>query len=439
MEGKIRVAYVGDSPFIYSGFGVVAKAILSRLDPDIFDVSALGTMFHHYPSRDATKSIPALDYYTPTCVHDSMGFKAIVEFLQYANPDVLFFIGDPGTLRNRFSTLMMTGLQNAIPAVTYFPLEGAPFNPHIVEQANMVKGPVTYTKWGADILKGMEVEVDWVWHGADHAPFEQYSDDVRSKLRELVGWRDRFVVGTVGVNKRTNRQPVMIETMRILKDRGFDDVQLYMHCQTVGDMVMGGWDLGWLIEAYGVEDSVQLKPNQAEHQYIGRPRVGTLEEMLNRPNPQSKEDEMDNLAALDFVSLLNVPDLYIDPASAHGFNLPAAEAARCGVPIAVVDDKFARSEIFGSCAYMMNPSATDYWHTGAVLPLVSPTVLADTVDKFYSDSELCLSVGAQSKGFFDAIKWDPVADLFTEKLLAAYEWGLEMIGKSPKPVDVAVD
>ncbi len=436
---KVRVAYVGDSPFIFSGFGVVANAILSRLDPDIFEVSVLGTMFHHYPSQEALEEIPALVYYTPSCVHDSMGFKAIVEFLQYVNADVLFFIGDPGTLRNRFSTLMMTGLQSAIPAVTYFPLEGAPFNPHIVEQASMVHGPVTYTKWGADILDSMGAPVDWVWHGADHAEFTRHSDDVRKTLKKLVGWDDRFAVGLVGVNKRTNRQPVMVETMRILKDRGIDDVQLYMHCQTVGDMVMGGWDLGWMIEAFDVKDCVQLKPNQAEHQYIGRPRVGTLEEVLNRPMPKSKDDALDNLMSLDFVAMMNLFDLYLDPASAHGFNLPAAEAARCGIPVATVDDKFARTEIFGDCAYMMNPSGADYWHTGAALPLVSPNTLANTIEAFRDDRALGEEVAARCKGFFDTVTWDPVAELFTEKLVAAYEWGLEMVGEVPQPMDVAVD
>lgn len=431
MKKKIRVAYIGDSPFIFSGFGVVAKAILSRLDPEIFDISILGTMFHHYPSKESTESIPALEYYTPTCVHDSMGFKAAIEFLQYANPDVLFLIGDPGTLRNRFNALMLTGMQGAIPAVTYFPLEGAPFNPHVLDQARMVHGPVTYTKWGSDLLASMDIETDWVWHGLDHAPFEQYPDDVCKRLKKLVGWEDRFVVGLVGVNKRVNRQPVMIETMKILKDMGRDDVKLYMHCQTVGDMLMGGWDLGWLIEAYDVEEQVQMKPNQVEHQYIGRPRVGTLDEVLSRPLPKTDEERNDNLISMDFVSLLNLFDLYVDPASSHGFNLPAAEAARCGVPVATVDDQFARSEIFGGCAHMMVPSASDYWHTGALLPLVSPKKIADTITMFWDDEGRRKSVATACKEHFDNVVWQPAADLFSEKLISAYGWGKEMVGLKP--------
>lgn len=427
---KIRVAYIGDSPFIFSGFGVVAKAILSGLDPDIFDVSVLGTMFHHYPDFNAKEEIPALEYYTPTCVHDSMGFKAAIEFLQHSNPDVLFLIGDPGTLRNRFSTMMLTGLQGAIPAVTYFPLEGAPLNPHIVQQATMVHGPVTYTKWGADLLNEMNgnANVDWVWHGVDHAPFKKYDEGVRKRLRQLVGWQDRFVVGFVGVNKRPNRQPAMIEMARILKDMGRDDLMLYMHCQSNGDMLMGGWDLPWIIEAFDVIDQVQMKPNQIEHQYIGRPRIGTLEEVLNRPLPKNKEEETENLITLDFISLLNIFDLYLDPASAHGFNLPAAEAARCGVPVATVDDKFARSEIFGGCAYMMVPSATDYWHTGAVLPLVSPKRLADTVVEFWDDELMRKTIASDCLRRFGRLNWKPAVDLFTDKIIAAHEWGVEMAG-----------
>lgn len=426
---RIKVAYIGDSPYIFSGFGVVSKAILSRLDPEVFDVSVLGTMFQLLPKE--LDGIPALGYYHPVCIHDLMGFKASIDYIQHVDPDVLFFIGDPGTLRNRYSVLTGAGFVATVPAVSYFPLEGAPFNPHVVEQTKMVHGPVTYTKWGADYLLNLDpaAEADWVWHGTDHFPGQQYSDDVRKRLRQLIGWDDRFVVGLIGMNKRTNRQPVMVEVAKMLKESGRDDVMIYMHCQEKGEIMMGGWELDWLIDAYGVRDQVQLKPVQAEHKYIARPRAGTLEEVLELPLPGDKEEAVRNLGMLDFVSLLNCFDLYLDPASAHGFNLPAVEAAVCGVPVATVDDGFARTEIYGECAYMMRPSAADYWHTGAILPLVSPKMINDTIVKIWDDGDLRLTTGEKCKEFFEKVKWQGAADLFAEKIKAAHEFGREVFGK----------
>lgn len=424
----IRVGYIGDSPFINSGFGTVANALFKRMDAEKFQISVLGTMYQGYPTKEEMASIEAIDYYMACCIHDLMGFKTAIDFIQAVNPDVLFFIGDPGSLRNRFSSIMLSGKMGILPAVTYFPLEGAPLNPHIVEQARMVHGPVTYTKWGADLMQEYDTCVDYVWHGVDHADFRQYDKQTKDYLRKLVGWDDKFVVGLIGVNKRTNRQPVMIEAAKLLKEMN-RDVLIYLHCQEQGEMFMGGWELGCMIDSYDVTDRVILKPNQGEHKYIARPRTGTLEKMLSTPLPMTEVEKKDNLAALDFVSLLNCFDLYLDPASAHGFNLPAAEAARCAVPVATVDDCFARTEIFSDVAYMMMPTANDYWHTGAVLPLVSPKRIVDTIIRFMDDPEYAESIGQRCKEKFDKVIWQPAADLFSQKLEAAHQWGLEMTHK----------
>jgi len=415
----IRVAYIGDSPFIYSGFGVVSNAILSRLPEDEFEISVLGTMYPHMP-----KDTKYISYYEMACVHDLMGFKSSISFIQHVDPDLLFFIADPGTLRNRFASLMLTGMIGLIPAVTYFPLEGMPLNPHIVEQASMVHSPVTYTKWGMNEMKKYGIEVDYIYHGADHANFVQYDEDTKQKLKRLIGWENKFVVGLIGMNKRSNRQPVMLQAAQLLKERGVDDFVIYLHCQEQGEAHMGGWELGWQTEAYDVMDVIQLKPDQKEHKYIGRPRTGTLEYMLDLDDPEDKDEAVQNLSMLDFTSLLNVFDLYLDPASSHGWNLPASESARCGVPIATVDDGFARSEIFSDCAYMIEPTAFDHWHTGAILPLVSPKRIADTIEEFKNEPSLCEKYAKLCKAKFDNLKWQDTADLFADKFRAAHEYGV---------------
>lgn len=422
---KIRVAYIGDSPFIYSGFGVVSKAILSRLPQDEFEIHVLGTMYQNYPKKKEGEWFP--DNYQSVCIHDLMGFKTSIDFVQSSNPDVLFFIGDPGTLRNRFSAMMMTGRLGLIPAVTYFPLEGSPFSPHVVEQARMVHSPVTYTKWGADELARFGVTADWVYHGSDHAPWERYDEAKRQRIRELVGWGDRFVVGLVGMNKRPNRQPAMLQAAAILKEWGHDDVMIYLHCQEQGEMFMGGWELDWQLDAYDVRDMVTLKPRQEEHKYIARPRTGTTTEVLDRALPNDSKEGMDNLADLDFTGMMNMQHLYIDPASSHGFNLPAVEAIMCGTPVATVDDDFARTEIFGDVAYMMKPTAMDHWHTGSVLPLVSPKRIAETIVMFKESVELRRSVAERCYGKFSQLKWQTAADLFAEKLKGAYEFGIAAV------------
>jgi len=352
-----------------------------------------------------------------------MGFEAMIPFIMEMNADVMFFIGDPGTLRTRFSNMAPTGQLGIKPQVSYFPVEGLPLSPHHQHQARMVFDPVTYTRWGKQVFQDLGISVDSAYHGADHADFRRLPEDERQRLREAVGWEDKFVCGLVGVNKRTNRQPAMIEAARILKDRGHNDIIIYLHCQNKGDVFMAGWELDWMLDHYGVRDMVVLKPNQQEHMYLGRP-VDSDNPKLDKP--ENKDQAMANLARLDFISLLNLFDLYVDPASAHGWNLPASECARCGVPIVTVNDGFARSEIFGDCAYMMEPTGWDHWHTGAHLPLVSPKRIADTIEMFKGDPNMCKSIGQFCKDRFDKLTWQTTADLFAEKFRNAHQYGVEI-------------
>lgn len=423
---RIRIAYIGDSPFIFSGFGVVANAILSRIPKDEFEISALGTMYPYRP-----KDTKYIDDYEATCIHDLMGYKSAIDFIRHTDPDIMFFIGDPGTLYNRFQTLMLSGIVGRFPMVTYFPIEGAPPSPVYAEQAMRAQEPVTYTKWGKEILyqtpiDGVPCEVDYIYHGADHANFRPYDEDTKMALKRAVGWEDKFVIGMVGMNKRTNRQPALLQAALELKRRGRKDFIIYMHCQSSGESVLQGWELGWQIESYDVEDVIQVKPDQKEHKYIARPREGTLDFALGLGRPKDADEARHNLSILDFISLLNLFDVYIDPASAHGWNLPACEAARCGVPIITVDDRFARSEIFSSCAYMMQPTAYDHWHTGAILPLVSPKAIADAIEDMWDNEDKRKQYAKSCKERFDALKWQDSTDKFIDKFKKVHEYGLEM-------------
>lgn len=414
----IKVAYIGDSPFIHSGFGIVANSIMSRW-PDEFEIYVHGIMAHVNP-----RSLGRYKYYMPVCIHDLMGFKSSIDFIQEANPDVLFVVGDPGTLRNRFATLMLSGLLTPMPTVSYFPIEGLPISKHFVEQAIMVFAPVTYTKMGQTELAKLGAKVDYAYHGVDHANFTMYPEDIRRKLRAKLNWHDKFVIGFIGVNKRSNRLPALIEMLAQLVDSGIRDIVLYLHTEPRGDAFMGGWELDWYIERLGVQDYVQFKVTKQK--YIGLKSEAALEETLKLPKAKNKEEVEKNLARFDYISLMNCFDLYIDPASAHGWNLPASEVIRCGVPVAMTNDGFARKEIYEGYVYMVEPSAIDYWHTGAHLPLVSVDTMVNAVTKLMYDSKLRQELASKAKERFDQLLWQPTADLFAQKIREAYEFRLRL-------------
>jgi hypothetical protein len=96
------------------------------------------------------------------------------------------------------------------------------------------------------------------------------------------------------------------------------------------------------------------------------------------------------------------------------------------VAVATVNDGFARSEIFGDCAHMMEPNGWDHWHTGAQLPLVSPKCIADTIEMMQQDDLYRLEVSDKCQIKFDGMNWQQTADLFADKIRSAASFGKEI-------------
>lgn len=429
MADMKRVAIVGDSPLVTSGFAAVTKMTTNAFVEDgTFDVAVLGQL--DIKIRD-NRELPY--WYVPTCVHDQGGYQMTIDFLQAVEPDVIFVVGDPGSIYARLQQLNITGKMREFGrSICYFPIEGLPIQPAYAKVASSFDFPVTYCEFGAQAFKDdYNMNVYHAYHGLDHGPFEEYDTEVKVALRKKVGWHGRFIVTQVGVNKRTNRYPVLIEAMGILLEQGYDDIYMYLHTSPVdvnkgGDMA--GWSLGWHVDAYKARDKygkshILFAPEYLEggHIYRGVKYKLPVEELLELDDeefdgsPESRRAR--TFAKMGYITRLNVANLYIDVASAHGWNLPAGEAMLCGLPVAMADDGFARSETYigHRAAYPMAVSPVpDYWHTGAKLPLVSVEEIVETIKAFYHDSVLCEDWARKGKEWASTLKWKPTTDLFVE-------------------------
>jgi len=376
----LRVSAILDHPALTTGLACVGRKILEGFQRELFRVSVLGTM-HTVPVRPGQ-----FPYYVESvCRHDFYGYGAGLSFLERMGTEVLFTLGDPGTIVQRLQAMFMLG--TPIPIVAYFPVEGAPLLPAFLEMIKIIQNSggaaITYTEWGAKQIEqqsGGELRVPWVWHGVDHAPFRPYPPEEQERLRRLIGWQDRFVVMNVSRNKRTNRHAAYIEAAAILKDWGYTDILFYLHCDPQDELAiqgMGGLDLLHLVEYHDVKDMVVFPPK------FGDQLHGIPYHQLRRADweglvpPDNAEGRGALMASFSLIDRYNCADLYVDASSVQGFNLPNIEAMACGLPVLATKDNGVRCEVLGDAPFaFLESSVDDYWHTGATLKLVAPEVIA---------------------------------------------------------------
>jgi len=139
--------------------------------------------------------------------------------------------------------------------------------------------------------------------------------DLRKASREVAGWKDKFVIGTVAVNcPRKNFEASMQAVKKFAANH--NDVIYYMHTKP-GDGQ--GYNLDAMRRALDIKD-ITLFPPPTEME-VGIPR-----EIM--------------------VQMYNSLDVFLLPSKGEGFCLPVVEAQACGVPV-IISDNTALTENLG--------------------------------------------------------------------------------------------
>lgn len=425
---KIKIATISDSVLLTSGFANVARPIVYGFHEAGYEVYSFGTMDTAY---DFGKKLPFM--YQPANPYDEMGHRTVALFLTNVQPDIIFILFDPGNLDTFVSIILAlqeSGNIKKCPIIAYTPIEGVPIPSSTANTfAKIINNDgkvVLYSPKMVDLFnkqfEGVAEHLDWAYHGLDHAPFEKYSDLKRTILRDKIGWSDYFVVGSVGVNKRTKGFDTIIYTARMLRDLKKDDgIKFYLH--TSLKPTMWGYNLKDIAVNYGVDDMIIFKPEEDIEP------GGNLRGVEYQQAEEKIIDEASPLLDLSFIDRLNCLDCYLDLSQVEGWGLPAHEAMRCGVSTISVKDETIRSEILSSGAMMLNPEPFRIWttwHTGVKLVLIDPYTAVEAImemkeadpviKKFWSDAAL-----NNSKQF----NWQPTKDKFVglvKEMVDSYDY-----------------
>lgn len=381
---EIKVGMIGDAPNLTTGFGIVEKMFGRGFRNAGFEVTQVGLQdINEEPRMDDEWRVWRPGY-------QAVSPELLDRWIKKDQPNVLWLNYDAGNIADWLNKL--AAIKCPIPVIAYFPIEGFPVPASFIDMAKLIARPVTYLEWGSEMIYNSSgFRIDHVPHGLDHAKFERFDEARRQKLKDDIGWGDKFVIGSFGRNKRTKQQPRLIETIRMLKEEGIKDVVLYLHCQPFEGNMMQGWALQDIVKYNEVEDYVCFPPNNGFTQVWGidyeKPTEipeHIINDLANDPDRERKERAI-ILSSYSMIERYNMCDLFVTVSQAEGFNLPLGEAMACGVPVISVDDAGSQKEVACGAAHFIKPIEWDTWHIGTLLPIVSKKTLMNDIALLMSD------------------------------------------------------
>jgi len=382
----------------------------------------------------------------PTPPMDELGHHTCGFFLRKVKPDVIFILTDPGNIAPYAGQMYDTGIADwkrdgqdyRPPVVVYTPIESRPSPVLHGEGLYLVEElggkVVVYCQSAKEMITDQfpDLRPDVVFHGHDHAPFAQFKPEERKLLRRLAGLDDYFMVGNVGVNKRTKGITTLIYAAVELRKMRLDEgIKFYCHTNPTKS-TMDGYHLRDLTKYYGVADMFLFKQELQSSYWKGVPYDnGTLQQCLEIGDkvPETPEGRGYLWGHFDLISKYNCFDLYADCSQIEGWGLGMAEAMACGVPCLSVNDNHVRQEIHSAGAYMMQPSPFrmwDTWHTDMRLVHIDPLVVAEHILMFKNDAELRKAYSKKGYDFAHEYKWADSANQMAKIINDTYERHLKI-------------
>jgi len=444
---KVKIGILSDSPNSTLGFGVVTRSLIREWQKMGFRIAAFGrhdppsphpklppedimAMFNQVINDDRLVTGPQQMAVLREKLADRGeictiwrdprdGWDGVIDFIKHEKPDVLYMNYDIGNIRSIIDTIRAASMTMP-PFVAYFPVEGFPLLHQYNETIRLIRllngVPVTYTKFGAmAIAQSGGPQVDYVWHGADHANFRRLDEQTRNELRFSVGVHDKFVCMFVGRNKRTKGILGLIEAIKVLKNMGRHDIVFYIHTWPNDRMPNSSAPLEEIVRIEGIEDMV-IFPDEDFNQVSGVPFDKEIIIHAQDTN-DLKEVQRINLKSMNMVERYNLADLYVNCSEIGGFELPLVEAMGCGLPILSVDDKAAQREVLGDTAMYVDVAHWDRFHTWAKLAQFNPEQMAQAIHEISMDPKTLAEFRLKSSNRWQQFKWKDTAKVLADEIL----------------------
>ena len=310
-----------------------------------FDVAFLG--INDYGKR---KYDPSKWFIYPVSEGDLLGTKRIESVLNDFKPDLIFLFQDIYHIANILPHIKKE--HPTIPIVTYFPVDGEPFN--VTWQLPFAEGMVnlhlTYSQFALDAiyarfpqLRDRKDYIKILNHGVNGEVFYPLIKANRKEYRASLKWTDKFVA--INVNRFQPRKLIAL-TLRIfsLLTHGYKKCKCgnyYLASKSKCDLNWCGPDKVMEIVPPNEDIGLYLHMNQIERT-MGPPHANTLQvHALNAGYVdtdlnknifmlENRNVYNDPLTEEELCHLYNAADLNVTTTFGEGWGLSLSEAAACG-------------------------------------------------------------------------------------------------------------
>lgn len=279
------------------------------------------------------------------------------------------------------------------PWVAWFPIDGDPIAPPILERVRKAAYPVAYSRYAFNLLEAAGVRADYIPHGIDTAVFSPGSKEKARADRSLS--QDAFIVSMVAANKGYPARKSFYEAFAAFKlfYDNHPNAILYLHTEQYPEGE--GLNLLDVLRLAGVPDSAVMWVDQ-EPYLLGLP-----------------DDEV--------ADVYRFSDVLLAPSTGEGFGLPIAEAQACGCPV-IVNDCTSMSELVCN-GLAVRPLQPTYTPIGQLQYVADIKGLHNALEEVYGwDSEHRTIMAQHGVEFIrESYEWGMLAEKYWRPFLQTIE------------------
>jgi len=258
---KIKILYYGDSGTVATGFGSVAKNILTGLyntgkyEIDVFGVNYWGDP--HPPLTQMFRTWPA----GLNSERDPYGRKKFMEMAKHMDFDILFFLQDSFILEFLKDYLpQLKAMGKKFVSICYYPCDSI-LKKSWAEAVTSVDIPVAYTQFAKDATlkalgnKNFKKNIRIIYHGVNqHDFYPRYDQEaIEFRKRYFGPQADKYIYMDLARNQQRKDIPRFIRAFKEVKKTN-PNVLAYCH-MAIKDQ---GWNLGEVCNNLGLSTKTDV-------------------------------------------------------------------------------------------------------------------------------------------------------------------------------------
>ena len=301
---NLRILYSSNAIWASSGYGVQGKSLLPRL-ANLETVGSRSNIaqFAWYGLQGGIHEWEGFKIYPVGA--DPYGNDIISSHTKHFGANVVITLIDAWVLQNTGSKVK--------PALwlPWLPIDHTPVPAKVLEAIQDAYLPLTYSKWGSQLLSQAGVKNYYIPHGIETEIYKILDQSIVDQFKsQYLKYSDKHLTIMVAANKGYPDRKAFQVQLRAWAEFAKDkpDAMLYLHTEPTP--LFGGLNLIDLCKSLGISERVAF-PDRYEY-FIGLPQ--------------------------EYLALIyNSANILMANSMAEGFGIPIIEAQACGTPVVTVN------------------------------------------------------------------------------------------------------